>query len=70
MFLFFGPVSDFPDAHGAAVELGALLVQELGINGALPVPTLTFLFPLSPVLILSPESAAFFLRAKNARGQA
>ena len=48
----------------------ALLVRELGVNGALPVPTSTFLFPASPTLVLYPKVVVFFLKAKDARGQA
>ena len=47
-----------------------MLVRELGVNGALPVLTSTFLFPASPTLILYPEVVVFFLKAKDARGQA
>ena len=50
--------------------MGALLVQELGVNGALPVLTSTFLFPALPALILYPEVVVFFLKGKDARGQA
>ena len=52
------------------MELGELLVPELGVNGALPVLTPTFLFPASPALILYPKVVVFFLKAKDARGQA
>ena len=48
----------------------ALLVRELGVNGALPVLTPTFLFPASPALILYPKVVVFFLKAKDARRQA
>ena len=68
MIFFF--VSDFPVAHGAADLVGALLVRELGVSGALPVLTPTFLFPASPALILYPEVVVFFLKAKDARGKA
>ena len=50
--------------------MGALLVREPGVNEALPVLTPTFLFPASPALILYPEVVVFFLKAKDARGQA
>ena len=40
------------------------------VNGALPVLTPTFLFPASPALILYPEVVVFFLKGKDARGQA
>ena len=50
--------------------MGELLVRELGVNGALPVLRPTFLFPASPALILYPEVVVFFLKAKDARGQA
>ena len=52
------------------MQLGALQVRELGVNGALPVLTPTFLFPALPALILYPEVFVFFLKAKDARGQA
>ena len=66
MTFFF--VSDFPVAHGAADVVGG--VRELGVNGALPVLTPAFLFPASPALILYPKVVVFFLKAKDARGQA
>ena len=47
-----------------------LPMRELGVNGALPVLTPTFLFPALPALILYPEVFVFFLKAKDARGQA
>ena len=47
-----------------------MLVRELGVNGALPVLTRTFLFPASPALILYQEVVVFFLKAKDAQGQA
>ena len=52
------------------MQSGALLVRELGVNGALPVLTPNFLFPASPALILYPEVVVFCLKAKDARGQA
>jgi len=52
------------------MELGALQVRELGVNGALPVPTPTFLFPALPAPVLCPEVFVFFLKAKDAQGQA
>ena len=48
------------------MQLVALQVQELGVNGALPVLMPTFLFPaLSPLILF-----VFFLKAKDAQGQA
>ena len=58
MIFFF--LSDFP----------VLQVQDLGVKGALPVLTPTFLFPALSALILYPEVFVLFLKAKDARGQA
>ena len=68
MIFFF--VSDFPVADGAADVAGGVAGPRTWRKRSTSSSNANFLFPASPALILYPEVVVFFLKAKDARGQA